>query len=84
MISNRYEKIVATMVADKTETRSKRFRVSVNGEEHFFNLLEVNKSGDYVFKSDKDNSIHKFIHVPPFHRKYYTNGNIEYIFKEEY
>jgi hypothetical protein len=84
MINNRYEKIVATMVADKTETNSKRFRVSVNGKEDFFNLLEVNKSGDYVFESENDKSIHKFIYVPPFHRKYHTNGNIEYIFKEEY
>lgn len=84
MISNRYEKIVATMVADKTDTNSKRFRVSVNGSEEFFNLLEINKSGDYVFESEKDKKIHRFMHVPPFHRKYHTNGNTEYIFKEEY
>jgi septin family protein len=84
MITNRYEKIVATMVADKTNTNSKRFRVSVNGVEHFLNLIEINKSGDYVFQSEKDSTIHKFMHVPPFHRKYHTNGNTEYIFKEEY
>lgn len=84
MITNRYEKIVATMVADKTETTSKKFKVSVNGDIQIFNLLEVNKYGDYVFESETDKKIHKFMHVPPFHRKYHTNGNTEYIFKEEF
>jgi len=84
MISNRYEKIVATMVADKTETNCKRFRVTVDGIEQILNLIEVNKYGDYVFKSEFDGKEHSFMHVPPFHRKYHTNGNTEYIFKEEY
>lgn len=82
MTNNRFEKIVATMVSDRNDTKSKIFGANINGIDHILDLIERDNMGGCVLKSRKDNSIHKFISIPPFYRKYCTNNNI-YIFKTE-
>jgi hypothetical protein len=82
MITNRYSKIVATMVADKTITDSKRFLVSINNINQILNLIYTDNFSHYEFISENDNEKHIFMHIPPMNRKYITNGGNEYIFKE--
>lgn len=83
MNSHRYEKVISAMTSNKTISNANKFAVSVNGIDDIFEVIEINKEGGYVFKSQLNGKLHPFIAIPTFHIKYCTNNKTEYIFKFE-
>lgn len=83
MNSHRYEKVISAMTSNKTISNAQKFIVYVNGINDVFDVYEINKEGGYIFKSQNSGILHPFISIPPFHIKYRTNNNTEYIFKSE-